>query len=84
MSEYGNWETPFKRNVELAAHSTKPLDVVLLGDSITEHWLGTSLAVPSPKRRENAEAFRDLFTKKGGGRVEGLALGIAGDRVSQH
>jgi hypothetical protein len=84
MSKYGNWETAWKRNVELAAHVTKPLDVVLLGDSITEFWLGTSLGVPVPERGENAEAFRDLFTKKGGGHVEGLALGIAGDRVSQH
>lgn len=39
------------------------------------------MGVPDPKRRENAEAFHDLFT---GGLVEGLALGIAGDRVSQH
>jgi hypothetical protein len=84
MSKYGNWETPWKRNVELAAHATNPLDVVLLGDSITEHWMGTRLGVPAPKRLENAEAFHDLFTKKGGGRVDGLALGIAGDRVSQH
>jgi hypothetical protein len=84
MSKYGNWETPWKRNVELAAHATKPLDVVLLGDSITEHWLGTEMGVPVAKRRENAKVFHDLFTKDGGGRVEGLSLGISGDRVSQH
>ena len=59
------------------------LDVVLLGDSITEHWNGRDMGVFRPKDYNVSLVFQELFQKrKNGSSVEGLALGIAGDRVS--
>jgi lysophospholipase L1-like esterase len=66
------------RNMALARTAEHP-DVVFLGDSITEHWVGTELGEPDPDEEGNAKVFRELFM--GGGKVRGLALGIAGDRV---
>lgn len=59
------------------------LDVVLLGDSITEHWNGRDMGVYRPKDYNVSLVFEQLFQKKNGSSVEGLALGIAGDRVSK-
>jgi hypothetical protein len=54
------------------------LDVVLIGDSIMEHWndIGRS------KLKENAQVFQELFTTKGGGKINGVSLGVGGERVS--
>jgi hypothetical protein len=78
-SEYGeSWERAMERNIALARNAKSHLDVVLLGDSITEHWMGTELGEPDPNEQENAAVFQDFFS---GGKIESLALGIAGDRV---
>jgi hypothetical protein len=66
------------RNVELATNSSNP-DVIFLGDSITEHWLGTELGEEDPSEQDNAKVFQDIFIN--GNSIRGLALGIAGDRV---
>jgi hypothetical protein len=51
----------------------------LLGDSITEHWQGTSTG--KPKHAEIKDVYEELFRNPNG--IKGLALGISGDRVSQ-
>jgi lysophospholipase L1-like esterase len=67
--------------VKDARDAPSNLDIVFLGDSITERWNGT--------RNYGTEtidgmrhAFETRFTKKGGGVFEGLALGSSGDTVS--
>lgn len=64
-----------------AKKAPNDLDIVFVGDSITERWNGTAAlgtkVIDSTKR-----AFRKRFTKKYGGKLEGIALGSAGDTVS--
>ena len=86
------WNTTFNRNKKQAAvgaekddkDNNKIHDVVLYGDSITEHWQGTSKTnADNSDWQDIHEVFKEKFTSAGGGRVEGLALGIGGDRCSQ-
>ena len=74
-----SWGNTFDRNVALAKKAGDP-DVVLLGDSITEHWLGTGLGIE--KYPDINEVYKDLFQNKKIQGIEGVALGISGDRVS--
>ena len=64
-----------------AKKAPNDLDIVFVGDSIAERWNGTAAlgtkVIDSTKR-----AFRKRFTKKYGGKLEGIALGSAGDTVS--
>jgi lysophospholipase L1-like esterase len=96
------WNKTFARNLDLVQQEAAkqqrnaPLDVVLLGDSITERWVGTQFL--HPIGRDNSTEYQDIFrqlfnnsNKKGQGErngdptittsVQGLALGISGDRV---
>jgi lysophospholipase L1-like esterase len=64
-------------------------DVVMLGNSITEGWLGTKWSVPRKDLREMPAIYQELFVpsqqqKNPGhtGSVRGVALGIAGDQTS--
>jgi hypothetical protein len=75
------WNATFDRNKGLAAQFGEEYDVVFFGDSITEHWEGTEKGFPVDSWQEVNNVFRKEFTTIGGGRVDGLALGIAGDRV---
>jgi lysophospholipase L1-like esterase len=67
------------------ATGTANLDVVLLGDSITEHWLGTDLGVEHKKWEEHFQVYQELFQNKNSRddndkvTTSGLALGIGGD-----
>ena len=70
------------RGNEKKETETERLDVVLLGDSITEHWNGRDSGVFREKDYNVSLVFQKLFQKKNGSSVEGLALGVAGDRVS--
>jgi lysophospholipase L1-like esterase len=64
----------------LTASSTKgDLDFVMIGDSITQRFMGTKLisAIPAP---EYKQVFDEYFDKsQGGGALQGLALGSSGD-----
>lgn len=80
------WDKAKARNLDLLASVNKTLDVVLLGDSMTEHWLGTDLAWPRPAFAENNQVYQELFgtTSKNDdhtGLLNTLALGIGGDRT---
>jgi predicted ATP-dependent serine protease len=79
-----DWNATFERNKAAAAQYEKEYDVVFFGDSITEHWAGTELSFPVEDWQKVNTVFREIFTSLGGGRVEGLALGIAGDRVRKY
>jgi len=82
------WQKAFQRNQKLAKKAAAmvsleghDLDVVLLGDSITEHWIGEAGARKHAGYEENAKAFQQVLTRKGGGLVDALALGIAADQI---
>jgi lysophospholipase L1-like esterase len=78
-----HWEHAYdlqRERVAEAINATKEIDVALLGDSITEHWLGTDLGRPSRKYENVSTVFKELFTKQGGSKVEGIVLGIAAER----
>ena len=77
------WTNVTNQNIALVDKAiARPiqLDVVFLGDSITEHWNGRD----NGKMDEHnvSVVFQELFQKDNGGTMEGLALGVAGDRVS--
>mmetsp|Transcript_1358 Transcript_1358/g.2176 ORF Transcript_1358/g.2176 Transcript_1358/m.2176 type:complete len:319 (-) Transcript_1358:378-1334(-) len=57
------------------------VDVVFLGDSITEEWNGWSMGGQRGGRQfdDIAHVFETMFQKGKGGEVEALALGISGD-----
>lgn len=80
------WDKAVVRNSGLIGTnvaSKTPLDAILLGDSITEHWLGTSMAVRKSKLEPISRVFESLFDKGHGAVVQGIALGVAGDRTPQ-
>ena len=78
------WEQAEKQNQMLLEPYQKQmslrLDLVLLGDSITEHWRGTDLGQIHPDYQEHWQVYQDLFQT---GPVRGIALGIGGDRTTQ-
>jgi lysophospholipase L1-like esterase len=57
------------------------LDIALQGDSITEHWLGTSLGTAYTTLSEHFQVYQELFRSndKNNKGTSSLALGIAGD-----
>jgi hypothetical protein len=77
------WDFAFEVTKELAANATeqKP-KLVLLGDSITEHWTGMRMGRLVPKFANHAAVFKEILTKEGGGKFDSVPLAISGDRVS--
>eukprot|EP00541_Cyclophora_tenuis_P000796 CAMPEP_0116549960 /NCGR_PEP_ID=MMETSP0397-20121206/5165_1 /TAXON_ID=216820 /ORGANISM="Cyclophora tenuis, Strain ECT3854" /LENGTH=309 /DNA_ID=CAMNT_0004074745 /DNA_START=76 /DNA_END=1005 /DNA_ORIENTATION=+ len=75
------WEAHHQRMAQAAAAAPSSLDVVLIGDSITERWNGTRRMgqMESPAGRG---PFEKYFTKAGGGTLDGIALGSGGDRTT--
>jgi hypothetical protein len=61
--------------------SASDVDVLFLGDSITEHWLGTTLGQADNRYVGIAEAYQQLFGTTGG-KYSAIPLGLSGDRVS--
>lgn len=74
------WRDYHNRLVWDAEHADHNLDIVMIGDSITERWNGTG-----EMGRDIIEGgrvpFETHFTKAGGGMLEGLTLGSGGDTV---
>ena len=78
----GDWQTTSSRNHKMAKQKRKnPFDVVIYGDSITEHLQGTDLGTGFRRWIEHRKVFQRAFEKESGGLVDGLALGIGGDTV---
>lgn len=75
------WQQAHDGNVREAL-TAREVDVVLLGDSITEGWRGMSFGQPVPAKKPNIKVFESLFHERKGADFQGLALGIAGDRTN--
>lgn len=60
----------------------KDLDVVFLGDAAIEEWNGRWLGSEKEELNGIKKNFKSTFSVAGGGEVNGLALGVAGDTVS--
>jgi hypothetical protein len=78
------WNQTLHRNVKLASQANakeEDWDVVLYGDSITEHWLGTELSTRWEQWQGTKRVFQQYFNSSNGASVDGLALGISGDQV---
>jgi len=73
------WEKAAASN---AARAAGVWDVVFYGDSITEDWSGTRFAQRSARYWDTRDVFNKVFNKDVGGKYSGIALGIAGDTVS--
>jgi hypothetical protein len=58
------------------------LDVVLIGDSLVEHMQGKAMGSERTELLRDEQVFERLFQKQKGGALDGLALGIAGDRCA--
>jgi len=69
------------RGLRRAAGSEYGLDVVFIGDSITEQRQGTSMGRVVDDYEGIKEVFDKTFTREKGGEFEGIAMGIAGDTV---
>lgn len=65
----------------LASKEKGEVDVLFLGDSITEGWRGTSYGHTSARSQEVPNIFHKYFSKESG-KYEGLPIGISGDTVS--
>lgn len=81
------WQAAFEANQAAIqaisdAEVDTDLDVVLVGDSLVEHMEGKELGSKKSALRRDEDVFETLFTRQGGGSIDGLALGIAGDRCS--
>jgi hypothetical protein len=89
------WTKAHKMNKELAdSVASRKLDVVFLGDDTTEEWNGRWMG-ESPSENSTSlmytvitedlfrinRLWKRTFTTTGGGKLDGLALGIYGDTV---
>eukprot|EP00980_Cylindrotheca_fusiformis_P011907 scaffold2830_cov131-Cylindrotheca_fusiformis.AAC.28 len=61
------WQKAHGSNVDRVSQSMHP-DVVFYGDGLVEQW-----------NHQKASAFDEFFSRSAGGRLEGIAMGIAGD-----
>jgi lysophospholipase L1-like esterase len=77
------WQGAHLRNIDIVTNQTSRIDVAFIGDSITEHWIGTDVGSYNKKNDKVAEVFTRFFTEKGGGKYQGLALGISGDKCNE-
>lgn len=75
------WDQIYKDQTNWLNAVDFSVDVAFIGDSITEHWLGTDLGTPIAAFADCWDVFQALFTKKGGGKVEGIIMGIAAERI---
>lgn len=69
-------------HIQMHRDDMTELDVVLIGDSITEQWEGKDMGIDEPSLQRDREVFEKLFTKHGGGQVEGMAHGVDGDQCA--
>ena len=79
------WDKAFERNKAIVRNhsqpSNLPLDMVMLGDSFLEFWMGSYLNTPQVKMRENRIIFDRLFQSTNSS-LHAIALGISSDQTS--
>ena len=71
------WKDTFQMTKDLASNASRDLEslqVVLVGDSITEHWNGSDLSRHYEDFNGHAQVFNNLFKKENGGKVNGKLL----------
>jgi hypothetical protein len=74
------WNSHHQNMVYIAEHAPADLDVVFFGDDMIEQLGGTrGLGVDGAEGME--DYFEKTFTRKGGGKVNAIALGSSGDTV---
>lgn len=78
------WNQAFAHNQAIANRPLEhPYDVVFFGDSITQNWNNPGSGIHGNNVNTSIhDVFRKHFRKESGGRVDGFALGIPGDRCS--
>jgi hypothetical protein len=84
--EFRSWSKAHKSNVALvqgAVESATSIDIAFLGESVVEEmdgrWFGDKT---NTLLSELAKIFDKNFSKEKGGKLDGLAIGVAGDTVS--
>ena len=78
------WLKAHKYNKLLLDSSSNPrrnVDVVLVGDQVMEEWNARWYGTPNDEYKEVKTYFDKTFTRAGGGDIDGIALGVAGDSV---
>lgn len=78
------WLKAHKYNKLLLDTSSNPrrnVDVVLVGDQVMEEWNARWYGTPNDEYKGVKTYFDKTFTRAGGGDIEGVALGVAGDSV---
>lgn len=65
--------------------SSSSLDVLLIGDSITERWRGTRMfgQYILPEETNALETFQSFFNQTAGGKINGCAVGASGDITTE-
>ena len=76
-----NWRA-FHDQIAQELTSIGPVDVAIVGDSITERFRGTA-GVGSKDMPEIKQIFDKEFQKSKGGKLNGVALGASGDVTSE-
>lgn len=80
--EKRGWIKAHSWNKDLfGSSSIQNWDVVLLGDGVVEEYQGRVLGTMDASLKNVKKYWDATFSTEGGGDVEGLALGIAGDSV---
>lgn len=79
-----DWEATFQRNKDLlkqeeASTGAKPLDLVIMGDSITEFMLGTYKNQRLSNLAQTSDLYQRLFRTEDA-LIRGLALGLSSDK----
>ena len=82
-----DWNKAHEQNIDLLQQTAQQLndqqlDVIFIGDSITEQRRGTILGQPNNEYTAIKEEFDMTFTKDKGGDYNGIALGISGDTTT--
>ena len=79
-SRSGWWMRAHEINKSIISnHTNDGLDVVFLGDSITERWIARRRGIFDPSLKKNLDSFQRIFTRDGGSDINSIALGISGD-----
>jgi len=76
----GDWNRTATRNIQVI-NGHENLDVVFLGDSITEHMIGTEMARLYPRLADNLALFEENFRSSEPGSLRGEAMGLGGDKT---
>eukprot|EP00545_Synedropsis_sp_CCMP1620_P007328 CAMPEP_0119003062 /NCGR_PEP_ID=MMETSP1176-20130426/331_1 /TAXON_ID=265551 /ORGANISM="Synedropsis recta cf, Strain CCMP1620" /LENGTH=418 /DNA_ID=CAMNT_0006954621 /DNA_START=28 /DNA_END=1284 /DNA_ORIENTATION=- len=83
--EVKGWTRAHKKNKELVSDydfMSSGVDVVMLGDQVTEEWNGRLFGSLADDYKGVNHFFKKTFTKSGGGNLDAVALGIAGDSIT--